>query len=331
MEDGSLPASIYVGVPGVALGLGVLAQDGLEVDPELSQRMRAWCARPPAEPWVGLHFGEVGQLLVAWQGGHREPQQLEAALRKAIAHPGRELMSGAPGAALVARRLGDDWRALWNEAADTMWDSWSYDPDRDCHTWTQELHGRQSRYLGAAHGSAGALLALLDGGDWLDEPRRGTLMERAVRLLSVTAKREGGLANWPVGMNLDRWLVHWCHGAPGVLLSLAQAPASPELDVLLRAGGELIWRAGLLLKGPGLCHGTAGNGYALLALHLRTGEELWLERARVFAMAALEQAEHHLACWGRRRYSLFTGDLGAALFAMDCLHVRAGLPGVQRF
>ena len=29
-------------------------------------------------------------------------------------------------------------------------------------------------------------------------------------------------------------------------------------------GGELTWRAGPLRKGPGLCHGTAGNGFAFL-------------------------------------------------------------------
>jgi hypothetical protein len=33
-----------------------------------------------------------------------------------------------------------------------------------------------------------------------------------------------------------------------------------------RAGGELTWRAGPLAKGANLCHGTAGNGYAFLAL-----------------------------------------------------------------
>ena len=46
------------------------------------------------------------------------------------------------------------------------------------------------------------------------------------------------------------------------------------------AGGELTWRAGPLVKGSGLCHGTSGNAYAFLVLHRRTGDELWLDRAR---------------------------------------------------
>ena len=76
---------------------------------------------------------------------------------------------------------------------------------------------------------------------------------------------------------------------------------------LLLAGAELTWRTGPLAKGPGLCHGTAGNGYALLKTYAVTGDDLWLERARSFAMAALDQLQ--------QRYSLFTGDIGAALFA----------------
>ncbi len=36
---------------------------------------------------------------------------------------------------------------------------------------------------------------------------------------------------------------------------------------LAQRAGQLVWEAGLLLKGHGLCHGTSGNAYAMLALH----------------------------------------------------------------
>ena len=42
-------------------------------------------------------------------------------------------------------------------------------------------------------------------------------------------------------------------------------------------------------KGASICHGTAGNGYALLKAFARTGDERWLERARRFAVHALAQ------------------------------------------
>jgi Lanthionine synthetase C-like protein len=90
----------------------------------------------------------------------------------------------------------------------------------------------------------------------------------------------------------------------------------PRRGALL-AGAELIWRAGAhgTDKGAGLCHGTPGNGWALLKTVARTGDELWLERARRFAVHALAQVERLRAERGRGRYSRWTGDAGAALFA----------------
>jgi Lanthionine synthetase C-like protein len=104
--------------------------------------------------------------------------------------------------------------------------------------------------------------------------------------------------------------------------------ASGYLDEeLLLAGAELIWDAGPPdsdEKGAGLCHGTAGNGYAFLKTFERTDDERWLERARAFAMHALAQAEHLPV-----RYSLFTGGIGAALFAADCIDAHARFPIVD--
>jgi hypothetical protein len=74
-------------------------------------------------------------------------------------------------------------------------------------------------------------------------------------------------------------------------------------------------------KGFGICHGTAGNGYALLAAFDRTGDEEWLSRARRFALHALGQAEA-----GPGRFSLWTGDPGAAVFAADCIAGRGCYP-----
>ena len=117
--------------------------------------------------------------------------------------------------------------------------------------------------------------------------------------------------------------VQWCAGAPGIVTS-----AATYLDEeLLLAGAELPWRTGPARagEGPGICHGTAGNGYAFLKTFARTGDELWLDRARRFAMHALEQVERR----GRGRYSLWTGDLGVALFAADCLDARTAYPVLE--
>ena len=124
----------------------------------------------------------------------------------------------------------------------------------------------------------------------------------------------------------------WCHGAPGMVASLALlAPRDQALTGLLAAGGELTWRAGPLVKGPGLCHGTAGNGYAFLKLFERTGLELWLDRARAFAMHAIEQVERMRSTYGRGRYTLWTGDLGTALYLSSCITATAALPTLDSF
>ena len=104
---------------------------------------------------------------------------------------------------------------------------------------------------------------------------------------------------------------------------VASAAAYLEEELLL-AGARLTWQAGPpgMEKGSSICHGTAGNGYAFLKTFERTGDEEWLDRARRFAVHALEQVERR----GRGRYSLWTGDLGVALYAADCLEPRTAYP-----
>jgi lantibiotic modifying enzyme len=157
--------------------------------------------------------------------------------------------------------------------------------------------------------------------------------ERAAAVTRRFAVEEDGLANWPPladsGLRPPDGLirVQWCHGAPGIVASHASlAPDDPEHDRLLLAGGELTWRAGPLAKGAGLCHGTAGNGYAFLALLERTGDELWLERARAFAVHAAAQVARAREEHGRGRFTLWTGDPGTALYLADCLAGRGALP-----
>jgi hypothetical protein len=114
-----------------------------------------------------------------------------------------------------------------------------------------------------------------------------------------------------------------------MICGLAGLPPDDALDGVLAAAGELVWEAGPLAKGPGLCHGTAGNGLALLALFGRWRDERWLARARAFALHALDQVERARREHGRGRFSLWTGDVGVALFALACLDAAPSLPGLR--
>ncbi|MDQ2910639.1 MAG: LanC-like protein [Actinomycetota bacterium] len=218
-----------------------------------------------------------------------------------------ELIWGSPGTILAGRELGLD------VSTSLEWLRGQRDADG---LWTQQLYGQSRRFLGPAHGFAGCVLALGDDGSVSDTLRR-------------FAVEDDGLVNWPpiTGGGLDAGTdgqirTQWCHGAPGIVATLAHV-LDEELAV---AGGELTWRAGPLRKGANLCHGTAGNGYAFLALFERTGDEQWLARARAFAMHALAQVEQVRSQYGRGRYTLWTGDPGTALYLADCVDGRGELP-----
>jgi lantibiotic modifying enzyme len=200
------------------------------------------------------------------------------------------------------------------------------EPARRRRTLAERLYGERSRGLGPPHGVVGVVGALLDGRELLADERRETLRRETAALLARHAVVEDGLANWPMTAEAElvgedgEIRVQWCAGAPGIVIA-----AADYLDEeLLLAGAELAWHAGPhgLDKGPCICHGTAASGYAFLKTFAGTGDERWLERARRFAVHALEQVERR----GRGRYSLWTGDIGAALFAADCLDARAVYP-----
>ena len=110
----------------------------------------------------------------------------------------------------------------------------------------------------------------------------------------------------------------------------ADAPfTSPELETLLVEAGEFTWAAGPLRKGPNLCHGTGGNGYAFLKLYRRTGDDRWLDRAKAFAMTAIAQCRERRVQCGQGRYSLWTGDVGLAVYLWDCLTAVPRFPTID--
>lgn len=63
----------------------------------------------------------------------------------------------------------------------------------------------------------------------------------------------------------------------------------------------------------------------------RTGDPVWLARARAFAMHAMAQSEADEARFGGLRYSLWTGDPGLAIFLWDCIRGAAAFPTLDVF
>ena len=326
--------NVYLGAAGVGWALERLARRGLtERPPWLAELMRGLAAgyraapelteiTPGPGPAPALLFGESGILLaaeaVAPDPGTRD--RLAACVDANRTCPTLELCWGSPGtmrAALAMWRATGDarWAQLWLESARWLIEQWQHP------VWTQDMYAERREYVGAGHGLAGNVAALLAGRDLLDRSEADRIAGRAADLLGALARWEDGLAQWPAlaGEEVPRQPVQWCHGAPGIVISLAGLPPDLRTDGLLRAGGELTWTAGPLRKGPGLCHGTAGNAYALLALWRRECDERWRDRARAFAADALADVRARRAAAGHGRYTLFTGDLGVAVLLADCL------------
>jgi hypothetical protein len=164
------------------------------------------------------------------------------------------------------------------------------------------------------------------------------LQARVRRALDRTAVREGELANWPAKPGVEAGILQWCHGAAGIVSAVdsvrALAPESEDAATIatwMRRGAELTWQAGPLRKGATLCHGTAGNGLCFLRMWSLTGEERWLERARRFAMHCLTQMQAARERVGHARFSLWTGDVGTALYLWQCIQGQSELPSWDTF
>lgn len=184
-----------------------------------------------------------------------------------------------------------------------------------------------TEYLGAGHGLAGILFALMLFPDYLKaNPDSEQLVRSALAyMLQITPVDTGNL---PSAMDevsgqhrrpSSDILVHWCHGATGAVLVYARAFVlwkDPRYLLACRQCADVIWKRGLLKKGPGICHGVAGSAYAFLVLYRLTGEVFYLHRASMFAEFMQSDTFKH----ARRPdcpYSLFEGLAGTACFYAD--------------
>ncbi|MQL78252.1 hypothetical protein Taro_010665 [Colocasia esculenta] len=183
------------------------------------------------------------------------------------------------------------------------------------------------RYWGAAHGLAGIMHTLMDA-DLKSEEQE--LVKGTLRYMIQNRFQSG---NYPSaeGTEPDR-LVHWCHGAPGIALTLTKASQVYRDQQFLHAAAdaaELVWNRGLL-KRVGICHGVSGNAYVFLTLYRLTGMVENLYRAKAFACFLLDkggklisEGEMHS---GDRPYSLFEGQGGMAYLFLDMVR-----PSESRF
>jgi hypothetical protein len=346
--------NLYVGAAGAIWALKHLAGKAVSIElPEFSEVLpaliepnRAWLAGDKAknDPLAayGLLTGDTGILLVqAWLGRlENVAEQIGANVDANQDNPVREFMWGSPGTMLASLWLyewigGEIWADRFRRDAMLLWKRMEPVAGAGCHLWAQHISGHEALHIGAVHGFAGNAFPIIRGWRLLSPADQSGWVDRLAQSLRRTANWEDDCANWPQSVSKHRpgrtaMLVQHCHGAPGIVNCFSEFPDS-GIDDLLIGAGETTWRAGPLKKGPGLCHGTSGNGYAFLKLFRRTGDARWLDRARRFAMHAIEQHENDSKAYGQQRYTLWTGDLGLAIYLSNCINATDRFPTMDHF
>ncbi|KAH9608106.1 hypothetical protein KSS87_011063 [Heliosperma pusillum] len=192
-----------------------------------------------------------------------------------------------------------------------------------------EWHGK--KYWGAAHGLAGILHVLIDMELTPDE------QEDVKATLRYMMRGRFPSGNYPSSEESESdCLVHWCHGAPGLALTLAKAAqVYGDTDFLQAAkdASELVWKRGLI-KRVGICHGISGNAYVFLTLYHLTGNPKYLYRAKAFACFLQDRARRltgeGFMHGGDRPFSLFEGIAGMAYLFLDMNEpASAGFPAYE--
>ena len=348
-------SNLYLGAGGLVWGLRHLAALGLAPSaamfdalvPTLVQRNRD--EGDFEEGTASLLIGDAGLLLLQWQCAPDAAlaDRLFDVVQGNLHHKALESLWGSPGTLQAAIHMAEAtadprWAELLEQGVRILWQQMHFDDALGAWFWQQDLYGQKVLYLGAGHGFAGNVYPVFRGAALLPADLVQGFADRALQTFTALAVRADGCASWHPVHDPERVkhrlpIVQDCHGAPGLVCRLAGAPRTPAWDTLLLEAGELTWRAGPLSKGAGLCHGTAGNGYAFLKLAARSAgagtstSVLWLHRARAFAMHALAQVGAQRAASGHARHALWTGDMGVALYVASCLHATPAFPTLDVF
>ncbi|MCK5905695.1 MAG: LanC-like protein, partial [Gammaproteobacteria bacterium] len=342
--------SAYAGAAGTIHALQILSGYGYKVN-DLSELIKvvyqSFLKTPDVSVEPGLQIGELGILMPAILAKPDDEELSRLVMRcmeDTIELPMYEITSGQSGmmhaALALYRKTGKNhWKDLYVKGAKSLIDNWKQDKNTGQWLWQSQVFGSKRHYYGACHGITGNANILLQGADLLPDGYTEMIIKRTVGTLIISVKRKNNLANWTLYTkpDIDKLLVQWCHGAAGIVTAMSRTPSidshkSKQLDELLDETGELVWQAGPLTKGSGICHGTSGNGYAFLYLYKKTGKLVWLNRAKKFAMHSIKQCQKSRLHYGQGRFTLWTGDAGLAIYLYHCMYPeKAAIPGLDLF
>ena len=266
-------------------------------------------------------------------------QALDALIAGNTGHPARELMLGSPGTLLAAlslyERTGNKrWSDLFRLTAGRLWSQLEWSPERDVFlldaavvrpalhlSWCRARFRGYRLAIGPGAQPAGRRRMGRPGGLHRQYGAARGRSTRCARQLVAGARRRERCSKEAASV------LPWSAG----LRHLSRKPAE-------HGARRLAARRG----GDHLGGGTAHQGFQpvswhrrqwirLCGLYQRTHDSMWLQRARSFAMHGIAQTEDGAHTHGQFRYSLWTGDLGFAIYLWDCLRAQAQFPTLDVF
>ena len=293
---------VYAGRAGVLRAFAEARQGGYREFDEAAVPLRnRLLTSGNAEP--GLYVGRAGHLsaLAAWAAAADEEvpggRRLGAGLAAMPLPAAYDVISGQAGLLLVlvaleertgAERVADALAAVARPAPGGL--EWPHEPTAT------------SLMPGLSHGTAGVSLALARAGALLARPDLLELARAGGRRLLALGQRADGTVAVPRTL-LQHPLVApqswgWCHGPTGTVQAfLALAELEPGWDEAV-AGSLAALRASGIPERPypgfwdnvGQCCGTAGVLELALDRAQATGDEQWLDWARLLAADLLARA-----------------------------------------
>jgi serine/threonine-protein kinase len=203
------------------------------------------------------------------------------------------------------RALGEDMHAA-------VWDRIT--------TYPSVPSATQLPFLGIAHGWAGVIYASLRWSEVLGMAVPPATESRLYELAACGDESDKGI-RWPVrpraAKGRQEFMSGWCNGSAGqvFLWVMAHRLLSDELFLRLAERAALYsWDTAHELEAiENLCCGLAGCAYALLNLFKHTGDQVWLQRARILARRAVERS----LSVSNGGDGLYKGRLGVALLVSD--------------
>lgn len=175
---------------------------------------------------------------------------------------------------------------------------------------------------GFSHGASGMVAALTrlhartQNGAYLNAAAAGVRWER--RQYSPEA------ANWPdlrpdAGQAPARFMLSWCHGAPGIALARLCLMGTPlwDADTARDLLDALKSTANGVLPEDSLCCGGLGRAAILRTAAWLTGEHRWLEAAARVEATCLERKRTAGTYSFKDVHGLFQGSAGAGLALLD--------------